>query len=181
MREALEWAHAGESGVLVLRINLGSGQRKFAGWVNVDINPRWEPDIVADGANMPMFADASADLIVSHHNLEHYGCGEAAPMLRECHRILAPEGSLIVCVPDMRALAQGWLQGRVTTQIYITNVYGAYMDSEADRHKWGFDELSLRDFLLSCGYARVKPFDWREIPGADIARDWWILAMEAVA
>ena len=166
----------------MLRVNLGSGQRRFGeGWTNVDINPKWEPDVVADGASMPMFADGSAELIVSHHNLEHYGCGDAAPMIRECHRILEPGGSLIVCVPDMRALATGWLQGRVSTQVYMTNVYGAYMDSEADRHKWGFDYESLRDFLRSCGFSRVKPFDFRAIPGADIARDWWILGVEGIS
>lgn len=163
-----------------IRINLGSGQRKFADFVNVDINPRWEPDVVADGAHMPMFADGSADLIVSHHNLEHYGCGEAKPMIQECHRILSPEGSLIICVPDMRALAQGWLQGRVTDQIYFTNCFGAFMSEDWDRHRWGFTYESLREFLLSCGFSHIKPFDWRKIPGADIAGpDWWILAVEA--
>ncbi len=165
----------------MLRINLGSGQRPFkAPFVNVDVNPRWEPDVVADGATMPMFANGSADMIVAHHNLEHYGCGEAVPMLMECHRILCENGSLIVCVPDMQALAQGWLQGRINTQIYLTNVYGAYMNSESDRHRWGFTGESLRCFLLSCGFNRVKPFDWRTISGADLARDWWILAVEAV-
>lgn len=163
-----------------MRINLGSGQRKFDGWTNVDINPHWNPDVVADGASMPMFADNSAELIVSHHNLEHYGCGEASPMLRECLRILEPGGSMIVCVPDMRKLAGGWLAGRISTQIYMTNVYGAYMNSEADRHKWGFDEAALREFLLSCGFSHVKTFNYREIPGASIAQDWWILAVEAV-
>lgn len=148
-------------------------------WLNIDINPKWHPDIVADGAHMPMFANGSSDLIVSHHNLEHIGCGEAAPLIREFHRVLSDTGSLIVCVPNMKALAYGWLQGRVTTQIYMTNVYGAYMDSEADRHRWGYDVASLRAFLLSCGFSRVGSFDWRPIPGSDLARDWWILVSEA--
>ncbi len=148
-------------------------------WLNVDIQPKWRPDIVADGAHMPMFANGSADLIVSHHNCEHYGCGEAAPVMSECLRILSPGGSLVVCVPNMRALAYGWLQGRISTQIYMTNVYGAYMNDEADRHKWGFTPESLKVFLLSCGFSRVTNFDWREIPGSSIARDWWVLAVEA--
>lgn len=167
----------------MVKINLGSGQRRFGTpqtpWVNVDINPRWNPDIIADGAHMPMFGDGSADLIVSHHNLEHYGCGDAAPMLQECRRILCDGGSLIVCVPDMRALAHGWLQGRITDQVYLTNVYGAFMDSDADRHKWGFTYESLRLMLLSCGFSRVSRLLNSEIAGASVARDWWILAVEA--
>lgn len=161
-------------------INLCSGQRKFGtGWTNVDTNPKWTPDVVADGASMPMFADGSAEMIVIHHGLEHFGCGEAAPMIRECHRILEPGGSLLVFVPDMRALTEGWMQGRIDTQIFLTNVYGAFMDSEADRHKWGFDMKSLCSFLESCGFTATA-FNWRSIPEAPVAQDWWILGVEAV-
>jgi len=165
-----------------LRINLGSGQRPFGpGWTNVDTNPRWKPDVVADGGSMPMFVDGSAEIIVSHHVLEHFGCGEGDGMLKECHRILAPGGSLIVTVPDMRALAQAWLKGKLDDQIYFTCVYGAFMNDEADRHKWGYDGLSLAKAIEgSAGWSKVKSFDWREIEGASIARDWWILGVEAI-
>lgn len=166
-----------------LRLNVGSGQRPFKPpFVNVDVNPKWRPDVVADGASMPMFESGSADVIVLHHVLEHFGCGEGAMMVRECHRILCSGGSLLVFVPDMRALTHGWNLGRINTQIYMTNVYGAYMDSEADRHKWGYDSASMRIFLAaSAPWSELRAFDWsRPYPGADIARDWWILSIEAV-
>jgi len=107
-------------------INLGSGQRPFTTessyfWLNIDINPKWNPDMVADGANLDKIADASQDIIVSHHNLEHYGCGEAAPMIRECYRVLKPGGRLIVCVPNMDALCRGWLSGRISTSLFSTS------------------------------------------------------------
>lgn len=188
----------------MIRLNLGSGQRPFDNackyckckdhllggvndhaferlWTNVDINPRWNPDVVADGASMPMFADSSGDMIVLHHTLEHYGCGEGSAMLKECYRILAPGGSLIVCVPDMRELAKMWLRGTIDTQVYMTNVYGAYMDSEADRHRWGGDSLSWATYLMSVApWSRVTTFDWREIPGASIAKDVWICGLECI-
>ena len=171
---------AGSAGMI--RLNLGSGQRPFdKPFVNVDINPKWEPDVVADGASMPMFADGSSDMIVLHHTLEHYGCGEGSAMLQECHRILAPGGSLIVCVPEMRELAKMWLRGTLDTQVYMTNVYGAFMDSEADRHRWGGDSLSWATYLMSVApWNRVTTFDWREIPGASIAKDVWICGLECV-
>lgn len=165
----------------MLQINVGSGQRPFKKpWVNVDMNPKWRPDVVADGASMPMFEDGSADVIVLHHTLEHFGCGEATPLIQECNRILCRGGSLLVFVPDMRALTQMWNIGRLTTQVFLTNVYGAYMDSEADRHKWGYDRPSLIQFLAgAASWATVHAFDWRPIPAADIAYDSWILAVEA--
>lgn len=171
----------------MLRLNLGSGQRKFGSnlpnspWVNVDIQPRWDPDVVADCSNMPMFADGSADIIVCHHTLEHYGCGEADAMLKECYRILCVGGSLLIFLPDIHALALRWLKHEISDYIYIVNLMGGYMGDEADRHKWHYTAESLHETLDRCGHwQRFITFNYREIPGADLARDFWIAAYEAV-
>ncbi len=164
-------------------INLCSGQRKFEKpWINVDINPRWEPDVLADGASMPMFENGSAELIVIHHGLEHFNLGNADQMIRECYRILKPTGSLIVMVPDMRALAQRFITRQIDEYTFMVNTYGAYMGNDADTHKWGFSIDGLMRYLHSTviQWTKLKPFDWRAIPGADIARDWWIAGVEAV-
>lgn len=166
----------------MIGLNVGSGQRKFdhtAGWINIDSVAKWEPDLLCDGADLP-HDDNSVDYVVLHHVLEHFGCGEAGGLIREAHRVLKPGGSLLVFVPNLRALAERWLTGGLSTQIYVTNLYGAYMGHEEDRHKWGFDPGSLSNFI---GYAAswkwLDLFDWRPIPGADIAKDFWIIGMEA--
>ena len=147
----------------------------------MDCNPKWEPDLLADGADLSLIASESAEYVVLHHTLEHFGCGEADAMLKECYRILAPGGRLIVCVPDLRALAKAWLKGDIDDYIYCVNIYGAYMDDEADRHKWGYSSLSLGSMLLMVGkWKTVRLFDYRPIEGASIAKDFWILAMECV-
>jgi len=165
-----------------MRLNIGSGQRKFGpGWTNVDSQARWTPDVCIDGwAYLTQQKDASVEMICLHHVLEHYGCGEADTLLQECHRVLAPGGSLLVFVPDMAELMLAWNYGRIDTQIFMTNVYGAYMGDEADRHKWGFTFQTLKSTLKKAEFPSVERFDWRKIPGADIAGpDFWILGMEA--
>jgi len=169
-------------------INCGSGQRPFHStpevhWLNVDSVEKWKPGLLCDGAHLP-HCDNIVDYFVLHHVLEHFGCGEAAGLIKEAHRVLKPGGSLIVCVPDMAALNHGWFTGKIDTQIYMTNVYGAYMGHEEDRHKWGYSGGSLLKFIVTClpregTFTEVIPFDFRPIPGADIARDWWILGIEA--
>lgn len=167
-------------------LNCGSGQRPFVAtegmlWYNIDIEKRWNPDIVADWNNLSMFEDAFIDCVVSHHSLEHVGCGEGDNFIREAHRVLKPGGSLLIFVPDMRALAQRWLTKQIDDYTFFVNIYGAYMGDEADRHKWSYSFESLRDTLAkNADWHTIKRFDWRDISGANLARDWWIMAVEAV-
>jgi len=165
-----------------MKINLCSGQRPFQKpWINIDVNPRWEPDIVADGASLPMIEDGSAEYIVIEHGIEHFGCGEADSMLRECHRILQVGGSLIITAPNMRTLAQRWLTRQIDDYIFAVNTYGAYMNNEADRHKWLVTFESLTKTLESVGtWTCIKQFDFRKLGDVSLSQDWWIAGYEAV-
>lgn len=178
-----------------MKINAGSGQRPFGkGWVNVDIQPRWEQValdaggefICADMSSL-MFNRNTVDVIVSHHTIEHLGCSEATPFVKEAYRLLRPGGSFIITVPDMSALVSAWMNGQMpngdpmTDYLFFVNVYGAYMDSDHDRHKWGYTPWTLKKMISDAAeWRNVLLFDWREIEGADIAQDWWIMGVEAV-
>jgi len=175
----------------LLSLNIGSGQRPFTTtgerqWINVDsqsIPPDRVPDILCDvGKERLPFKDGEVEMIVLHHVLEHFGCGEGESMLKECWRVLRSGGSMLVFVPDMKALAGRWLGGELDDQLFFTNAYGAYMGDEADRHKWGFTHDSLFWYLENIlrGKEKIALFDWREIPGSDIAKDWWILGVEVI-
>lgn len=181
-----EWV-AGDVEETVRGLNVGSGQRPFRSildveWVNVDKVPRegYQVDLLCDGMNLP-YPNDYFDYFVLHHVLEHFGCGEGVGLLHEAWRVLKPDGSLFIFVPDMRALATRWLEGGIDTQLWLTNVYGAYISGEDEsRHKWGFDGDSLFGFIKNANANwEVHWYDWRGVPGMDAARDWWILALEA--
>jgi len=173
---------------MMLAANVGSGQRPFASvmgeikWHNVDKiqRPGHIVDTICDASAELPFEYDSMDYVVLHHVIEHFGCGECCDLIENCKKVLKPGGSLLVFVPNMRALAVRWLAGKLDTQVYLTNVYGAYMGDESDRHRWGMDADYLEAFLHARAFDNVKPFDWRPIPGSDFANDWWILAYEAI-
>jgi SAM-dependent methyltransferase len=167
------------------KLNCGSGQRPFdrgQGWINIDIQAQWEPDICGTWDDLThYFHDSTMDLVVAHHTLEHVWGDHATGFMKQAWQVLKPGGSLLVFVPNMQSLAQRWLMHQIDDATYFTNVYGAFMGDEADRHKWGFTWKSLTTQLqAAASWQYVKGFDWRPVAGADIARDWWILGMEAV-
>lgn len=171
-------------------LNVGSGQRRFDneyGWINVDTVSRsgQVPDFICDANKLTeKFQANSIDMVVLHHVLEHFGCGEADDVIRQCYEVLKPGGSLLVFVPDMSKLAGRWLGGEISDYTFFVNTYGAYQGEDGDRHKWGYSSGGLATYLqstlLGIQYSSIKLFDWRDIPGADIARDWWILGVEVV-
>jgi predicted SAM-dependent methyltransferase len=183
-----------------LKLNLGSGQRPFpAPWVNVDCQEKWMLEVLkpsgqgiflkADIREMPMFADGSAETIVLWHVIEHFGCGEADPIIKECYRILQPGGELIVATPDLAMLAARYLDTKdgsrvkepLSEQVYVTNLYGAYMGDEADRHKWGWSQEGLLEYLAKCApWRNVLTWDGKAPEGTDIAKDWWMSTAKAV-
>lgn len=171
------------------KLNIGSGQRRFDtghGWINVDCvsrPPDQVPDLICDVGKEPLpYPDNSMDVAVLHHMYEHLHLGEGHGLIREVYRTLKPGGSLIVTVPDMRALAERWLAHQISDYIFNVNVYGAYQGLESDTHQWSytFDGFKADLQEINCIWSDYRPFNWRAIPGADIARDWWILGLEAI-
>ncbi len=166
-----------------VRLNVGSGQRKFGpagGWINVDCQPRWEPDICCAAGHIPL-DDNYADCVVLHHCAEHMTLDASKEAFREAYRLLRPGGSLLVFVPDLRELTRAWMEGRISDYIFCVNLHGAWMGDEADLHRWSYTHETLSAHLMnSCAWRQVMPFDWREIEGMCAAKDWWILAVEAI-
>ncbi|MDB5411112.1 MAG: hypothetical protein JWL84_6024 [Rhodospirillales bacterium] len=89
-----------------MKLNLGCGQNKLPGYLNVDKYDTCEPDQVADLEVIPWpFADASADEIVMTHVLEHLGRETETflGIIKELYRVLKPGGQLQIRVPHPRS------------------------------------------------------------------------------
>jgi predicted SAM-dependent methyltransferase len=72
-----------------IKINLGSGLKRYEGFVNVDDDPLVEPDYLVnlDDVNIRLpFEDNSVEEIKAHHILEHIGSG-FIPLMKELYRV----------------------------------------------------------------------------------------------
>jgi len=178
----------------LIGLNLGSGQCRFesvttgpepVSWTNLDIVSRegQVPDVVADGTNLP-FKDNTFDFVVLQHTLEHYNSGKGNFLIEGSHRVLKPEGSLIVTVPDLWKLADRWVNGGdppLTDFLFLVNIYGAYQGREGDLHRWGFTQERLEAYINSvCDWDYVTLWNGAAPVGSKIARDWWICEVEGI-
>lgn len=168
----------------MIGLNIGSGQRRFGkGWINLDLTvrpPEQVPDVQADAFALPLQSDF-VTCVCLHHIYEHAGLNEGIGMIKEAHRVLRMQGSLLVFVPDAYELALAYAQHKISDFIFSINMMGAFQGHEVDRHRWAWCARSLTEHLEALAlWRRVKPFDWRPIEEADIAKDWYICGLECI-
>ncbi len=90
-------------------LNLGCGHRFHPTWTNVDFISTGEGVMVVDLTRGVPFPDASFDVVYHSHLLEHFSKSEAEHFLRECYRLLRPNGILRVVVPDLEQIVKVYL------------------------------------------------------------------------
>lgn len=97
--------------------------------------------------------DGSVDEIRASHVLEHFPHGEVQAVINGWVRALKPGGVLKVAVPDLRAIAEQYLEG---TELPIQGyLMGGQTDSR-DFHKAVFDFEALAGALRAAGLVAVK-------------------------
>ncbi len=89
---------------LYTKLNLGCGEDKKEGYVNVDFHDHVQPDVVHNLNQLPYpFPDNSFELVEAFHILEHLD--RPFEIMKELHRIMKPGGLLHIKVPHFsRAL-----------------------------------------------------------------------------
>lgn len=89
-----------------MKLNLGCGQHRLDGYINVDAAAACEPDQVVDLEVFPWpWADDSVAVARFHHSLEHMG-GDPKVFLRimqELYRVMVPGGRLEIAAPHPRS------------------------------------------------------------------------------
>jgi ubiquinone/menaquinone biosynthesis C-methylase UbiE len=82
-----------------VKLNIGCGKRKVAGYINCDIDERVGPDVLFDISQGWPFKDNSAKVIKAENILEHIAGEDLIGTMREIHRVLKPGGRLEAIVP----------------------------------------------------------------------------------
>lgn len=92
-----------------MRANLGCGRHVHEGWINIDLASSEPGVLVHDLSTGIPLPEQSCSIVYHSHVLEHLDRAKAHFVLRECHRILKPEGVLRVAVPDLEQICRTYL------------------------------------------------------------------------
>jgi predicted SAM-dependent methyltransferase len=90
----------------VRKLQLGTGRNVRDGWLNTDIHDfRRSGEVVfIDARQRFPLPDASFDVVHSEHMLEHLTYKDGLRCLRECYRVLRPDGRIRVATPSLERL-----------------------------------------------------------------------------
>lgn len=141
-----------------VKLNLGCGSKKIAGYLNIDIDPSIEPDLAATHLALP-FASNTIDAIEVYHSIEHMYLWDAEAAIKEWYRVLKPGGQLVVECPDLRKSIEYILKHDDFGRYSQLGMWGVYGDPSHKNyfygHHWGYTPESLTGILLRAGFGSV--------------------------
>jgi SAM-dependent methyltransferase len=133
-----------------------------------DIDAKAQPDIVGTMTDMASVASASVDALYSAHNIEHLYPHEVPLALAEFHRVLKPDGFLVLTCPDLQSVSALVAEGRLIEPAYVSPagpiapldiLFGLRSALAAGNHymahKCGFTAPLLTRELMAAGFSSV--------------------------
>lgn len=144
-----------------MKLHLGCGKRDFGpDWINIDGGnfPHLHSN---DIVNLP-FDDDSVDLIYSSHVLEYFDREEVLIVLKNWYRVLKPNGTLRIAVPDFESMAELYVRKDENLDRFLGPLFGKMVMGDGTiYHKTTYDFYSLSKVLENCGFKNVRRYDWR--------------------
>ena len=83
-----------------------------------DIDATVGPDIIGTMTDMSKVPNATVDAIYSSHNLEHLYPHEVQVALVEFHRVLNPQGFVVLTCPDLKSVSQHIVDDKLEDPLY---------------------------------------------------------------
>lgn len=133
------------------KLNLGCGYDHRAGYINLDVDPTTDPDVVHDLTEPLPYPDNSFSEILLQDVLEHFTAQDGYQLLLECQRVLQPNGTLQVRVPNLKAI---WQKYQDQTDLLYLFVYGDTSKNGVwGAHKAGYDPETFPRVLETTAFS----------------------------
>lgn len=167
-----------------LRLHLGCGQVHLDGYVNVDVDPKNQPDVCMDFRDVRRaFEAGSVREVLMIHSLGYLRLAEARCFFRHVRDLLEPGGRFISELPDVSKCAAAILDAGELPDRYLGALRGFYAFSMGEvareapyvPYAFGWSGWHLRHELERAGFARIHI----EEPRTHGKRSWRDVRIEA--
>lgn len=157
----------------VVKVQLGSGRSRLAGWLNTDIEPG-DGLAYLDATKPFPFKDGTVHYIFSEHVIEHLTYEEGRHMMAEAFRVLAPGGKMRVATPDLLQFialfdknpsedARAYIQGKLLWHDWPKEPSSPAIILNLQMSSWGhkfmYDHATLTSGLTRAGFRNPQTFD----------------------
>ena len=140
-----------------IKLNLGCGEAKLEGFINIDSEPSVNPDLLYDMRSSPLpYENNSVDVIHWIHSIEHFQYTSWPTILSGFHKILKPEGLLVLAYPEWKICALNFInnfQGK--KNFWRATLYGRQL-YPSDFHISPVESKDLVVILADVGFKDIK-------------------------
>jgi len=143
------------------KLNLGCYNKKFHGFINVDIRPEVNPDVIDDCSKLETFEPNSISLIYASHFFEHLDFKQGNEAIKRYYELLIPGGILRLAVPDMEAVFAHYFYWKDLKLLYSA-LWGS-QKHDFDKHLSGYDEKTLTELFINTGFQKVEKWKWQDV------------------
>ena len=119
-----------------MNLNLGSGQARLPGFINIDNRPEMFPDVCCDVIEGLPYPDNSVDYVLANDFLEHIPIGKTIRVIEEIYRVLKPDGIFESSTPDAEFGSLCAFQDPTHCSFWVENSWNYYTD-DAHRSLYG--------------------------------------------
>jgi len=137
-----------------VKLHLGCGNKRWDGYVNIDMKGG---DVECDIRSLP-YLDETADEIVAIHVAEHFFITDLLAVLTEWHRVLKTGGKLVLELPCWDKV-QRLIKADAPDNFTRWALYGqpkTHVDGVPALHKWCWSIDEFREMLEAAGFVNIE-------------------------
>ena len=138
------------------RLHIGCGPQALPGWINIDNQPYPGVDRVLDITLGLPFSDV--ELVFAEHLIEHLPYDHALNFLRECRRVLAPDGVLRLSTPNLDWVVRTHYRPELWTgdDDAVRECFRTNRAFKGWGHQFLYNRQSLTATLRLAGFATIE-------------------------
>lgn len=168
-----------------LSVNIGSGGKGLAGWLNVELIRMRDTTLCLDVRRRLPLADSTVGRLFAEHVVEHMDFKSDIPrVLEDWHRVMQPGARLRIVVPDARRFAQAYCSGRndlwrelgwdlekLPSDIYTPMHVMNHIFHQGGEHLFAYDFETLAWILRRAGFHTIEQMSYRTSRDPKLAID----------